>query len=107
VGLGTGSYALNYYADAFRSIERQGILGINQATQGSARALGLEAQIGALEANRLADIIALDLRVLDLRSESEQIAMNLPNLLARGRSNQAVTHVWVAGALRVDNRALV
>lgn len=107
VGLGTGSYGLNYYADAFRSIEQEGLLGIHRATQGSARVLGLDAQIGSLEANKLADLIALDLRVLDPRSVSEQLAVNLPSLLTRGRGNQAVTHVWVAGRLRVDGRELV
>ena len=107
IGLGTGSYALNYYADAFRGIEQQGVVGINRATQGSAKALGLETQIGALTANKLADVIALDLRVLDPRSASENITVDLPALLTRGRGNQAVTHVWVAGALRVDNRELL
>jgi 5-methylthioadenosine/S-adenosylhomocysteine deaminase len=107
VGLGTGSYALNYYADAFRGIEQQGLIGINRATRGSATALGLETQIGTLKANKLADVIALDLRILDPRSASAQTTVDLPSLLTRGRGNQAVTHVWVAGQLRVDNRELV
>jgi 5-methylthioadenosine/S-adenosylhomocysteine deaminase len=107
VGLGTGSYALNFYADTFRGIEQQGLIGINRATQGSATALGLETQIGTLKANKLADIIALDLRILDPRSASEQTIIDLPSLLTRGRGNQAVTHVWVAGQLRVDNRELL
>lgn len=107
MGLGTGSYAFNYYADVFRGIEQQGVTGISRATQGGAQALGLESQIGTLKANKLADIIALDLRMLDPRIGSEQVAIDLPSLLTRGRGNQAVTHVWVAGQLRVDNRELL
>lgn len=107
LALGTGGYGLNYYADSFRSIERHGSSGIYPATLGGARVMGLDANIGSLTAGKLADVIALDLRLLDARVHAETTQIDLPPLLARGRANQAVTHVWVAGDLRVANRQLL
>lgn len=106
IGLGTGSHELNYYADAFHSAGQQGAQGLHRATQGSAEVMGLEGHIGSLEVDKLADVIALDLRVLDPRTDSDRVQVNVPSLLTRGRANQAVTHVWVGGSLHIDNREL-
>ena len=106
LALGTGGYGLNYYADLFSSIEKHGSSGIYPATLGGAQVMGLDENIGSLAPGKLADVIALDLRILDARIHAETALVDLPNLLTRGRANQAVTHVWVAGNARVSNRQI-
>ena len=69
--------------------------------------MGLEENIGTLAAGKLADVIALDLRVLDTRIHVDAISVDIPQLLTLGRANQAVTDVWVAGSRRVSSRQLV
>ncbi|MBL6709436.1 MAG: amidohydrolase family protein, partial [Pseudomonadales bacterium] len=101
LALGTGGYGLNYYADLFRSIERHGSSGIFPATLGGAEVMGLDENIGSLVAGKLADIIAADLRILDARIHADTAVVDLVNLLTQGRASQAVTHVWVAGNMRV------
>lgn len=106
LALGTGGYGLNYYADLFRSIERHGSSGIFPATLGGAEVMGLDENIGSLVAGKLADIIAADLRILDARIHADTAVVDLVNLLTQGRASQAVTHVWVAGNMRVKNRQI-
>lgn len=107
VALGTGGYGLNYYADPFKSIAAHGVSGLYHATQGAAQVMGLEENIGTLAAGKLADVVALDLRVLDARIHAGAVSVDLPQLLTLGRGNQAVTDVWVAGVRRVNGRQLV
>ena len=107
VALGTGGYGLNYYADPFKSIAAHGVSGLYHATQGAAQVMGLEENIGTLAAGKLADVVALDLRVLDARIHADAVSVDLPQLLTLGRGNQAVTDVWVAGVRRVNGRQLV
>ena len=106
LALGTGGYGLNYYADLFRSIERNGSSGIFPATLGGAEVMGLNENIGSLVTGKLADIIALDLGILDARIHADTALVDLINLLTQGRTSQAVTHVWVAGNMRVRNRQI-
>ena len=106
MALGTGGYGLNYYADLFRSIERYGSSGIFPATLGGAEVMGLDENIGSLVTGKLADIIALDLRILDARIHAHTALVDLIDLLTQGRASQAVTHVWVAGTMRVRNRQI-
>ncbi|NCF45458.1 MAG: amidohydrolase family protein [Proteobacteria bacterium] len=101
VGLGTGGYAMNYYADLFHSIQQLDTNAIYQATQGSAQVMGLDENIGALAPGRLANLAALDLRLLDASVAANSVATDVPSLLLRGRAAQAVSHLWVAGALLV------
>lgn len=107
VALGSGGYGLNYYADSFQSIAAHGVSGLYHATRGAAHVMGLEENIGTLAAGKLADVIALDLRVLDARIHVDAIRVDIPQLLTLGRANQAVTDVWVAGSRRVSSRQLV
>tara|TARA_A100001015_G_C14774989_1_gene626823 strand:- start:34 stop:867 length:834 start_codon:yes stop_codon:yes gene_type:complete len=106
LALGTGGYGLNYYADLFRSIERHGSSGIFPATLGGAEVMGLDENIGSLVTGKLADIIAADLRILDARIHADTAVVDPINLLTQGRASQAVTHVWVAGNMRVRNRQI-
>ena len=93
MALGTGGYGLNYYADLFRSIERYGSSGIFPAILGGAEVVGLDENIGSLVTGKLADIIALDLRILDTRIHADTAPVDLINLFAQGGTSQAVTHV--------------
>ena len=94
---------MNYYAYLFLSIERHCSSGIFPATLGVAKIMWLDQNIGSLITGELADIIALDLRVLGARIHADTALVDLINLLTQGRTSQAVTHVWVAGNMRVRN----
>ena len=63
--------------------------------------MGLDDNIGALAFGKLADLAALDLRLLDAGIDANTINMEVPSLLLRGRANQAVSYVRVAGGVVV------
>ena len=84
---------MHYCADLFHSIEQLDSNAIYQATQGRARVKGLDDIIGALALGKLADLAALDLRLLDADIDANTINMEVPSLLLRGRANQAVSYV--------------
>jgi 5-methylthioadenosine/S-adenosylhomocysteine deaminase len=98
---------MNYYADSFQSISAHGLSGLVLATQGAAQVLGLEENIGTLAAGKLADVVALDLRVLDARIHADGVHVDIPRLLTLGRANQAVTDVWIAGSRRINGRQFI
>jgi 5-methylthioadenosine/S-adenosylhomocysteine deaminase len=75
---------------------------LHMATLAGARALGLEKKIGSLVAGKRADIAAIDLSSLEV-SPCYDPASQI--VYAAGREH--VTHVWVDGALRLDDRELV
>ena len=104
--MGTGGNGLNYYAYLFLSIERHGSSGIFPATLGVAKIMWLDQNIGSLITGELADIIALDLRILGARIHADTALVDLINLLTQGRTSQALAHVWVAGNMRVRNRQI-
>jgi 5-methylthioadenosine/S-adenosylhomocysteine deaminase len=62
------------------------------ATLGGARALGLEAETGSLEAGKLADMIAVDFSAPRFQPVHDPVAQ-----LVHTHAGSAVTHVWVAG----------
>ena len=68
--------------------------------------MGLDQNIGSLVTGELADIIALDLRILGARIHAGTVLVDLINLLTQGRTSQALTHIWVAGNMRVKNRQI-
>ena len=66
------------------------------------RALNLDHQIGSLSAGKRADMIAVDMSAL----HHQPVYDPLSHLIyVAGRED--VTHVWVDGKLRVDNRRLL
>ena len=75
-------------------------------TMGGAQVVGLDENIGSLTSGKLANVIALDLSILHAKIHAETALVDLPNLLTRGRSHQAITHVWVAGNARFSNRQI-
>lgn len=81
--------------DAYRLLE--------MATMGGAKALGMEKDIGSLEAGKKADIILVDLTTAwtnPIRRE------NVVSDLVYNASGSDVTHVMVDGEMLVENRTL-
>jgi 5-methylthioadenosine/S-adenosylhomocysteine deaminase len=75
---------------------------LEMATLESARALGLESEVGSIEAGKSADLAAIELEspeTLPLYNPISQL------VYAAGREH--VTHVWVAGEPRVADRRLI
>jgi 5-methylthioadenosine/S-adenosylhomocysteine deaminase len=71
------------------------------ATEGSARALGLEGKIGRLSPGYKADIVFLDL------GHVNWLPLNDPtNQLVHTEDGSAVSHVMIGGRMIVDNRRL-
>tara|TARA_R110002110_G_scaffold110071_4_gene274467 strand:- start:90492 stop:91823 length:1332 start_codon:yes stop_codon:yes gene_type:complete len=74
---------------------------LTMATLGGARALGLEEQIGSLEAGKLADMIAVD-----LGGPETQPLYNALSQLVYACNGSQVTHSWIGGELRLRERQL-
>ena len=75
---------------------------LEMATINGAKALGLEKQIGSLEAGKYADVIAIDMNAVN------QLPLFNPvsQLVYSDVSNQ-VNHLWVAGKHLVKDRTLI
>ena len=116
VALGTDGAASNNDLDLFGEMRTAALVGkaiagdatalparrlLRMATLNGAKALGLEEQIGSLEAGKWADITAVDLGTV----EAEPVYNPISQLVyATGR--QQVTDVWVAGRHLLKDRAL-
>ena len=74
---------------------------LRAATLGGARALGLGARIGSIEAGKRADLTALAMRGPELEPCYDPVSHLV---YAAGREH--VTHVWVDGRARMANREL-
>ena len=74
---------------------------LRMATINAAKALGLEAEIGSLEPNKYADIIAIEINPL-----SHQPLYNLAAQLIANNASHKVTHSWVAGSELLANSKL-
>ena len=74
---------------------------LRMATINAAKALGLEAEIGSLEPNKYADIIAIEINSL-----SHQPLYNLATQLIANNVSHKVTHSWVAGSELLANSKL-
>ncbi|WP_101675051.1 TRZ/ATZ family hydrolase [Alloalcanivorax mobilis] len=74
---------------------------LRMATLNGARALGLEARIGSLEAGKQADMIAIDMSALETQPLFDPVAQ-----LVYAATRDQVTHSWVAGRCLMRDRQL-
>lgn len=117
LGLGSDGAASNNRLDLFAEMRlaallAKGISGnaaalpaaaaLKAATLGGARALNLDTQIGSITPGKRADLVAVDLSA----ASSQPVFDPVSHLVyVAGREN--VSHVWVDGKLKLDNRRLV
>lgn len=117
VALGTDNVAANNSYDMVAEMRVAGLVAshregvaqpissrdlVRMATIEGAKALGLDHEIGSLEAGKAADIIAIDLSVPGY-SETPDIE----TVLVYSGSGRDVRHAWVAGERLVADRSLV
>lgn len=111
VALGTDGAASNNGLDLFRELNTALLLAkssrqdptalraidaLRMATCDGARALGLDGQIGSLEAGKRADVIAVD-----LSAPAQQPVYDPLSQLAYTGIGQCVRHVWIDGVPRL------
>ena len=75
---------------------------LRAATLGGARAMGLDAEIGSIEAGKQADLACIDLDPLET-----QPLYNVLSQLAYATGRHQVRDVWIAGRARLRDRVLV
>jgi 5-methylthioadenosine/S-adenosylhomocysteine deaminase len=116
VALGTDNVAANNSYDMIAEMKVAGLVAslregraqpissrelIRMATIEGARALGLDHEIGTLEAGKAADLIAID-----IGGPGYSETPDVETLLVYSGSGRDVRHVWVAGEQLVRDRAL-
>ena len=116
-GLGTDGAASNNRLDLFTetrlaALLAKGISGdaaalpaaaaLKAATLDAARALNLDSQIGSIAPGKRADLVAVDLHTL-----SSQPLFDPISHLVYVAGREDVTHVWVDGKLKLNERRLV
>lgn len=116
VGLGTDGAASNNRLDMFGEMRLAALLAkgasgdaevlpawqvLEMATINGARALGMEDEIGSLEAGKLADLIALDFSGLEI-----QPCYDVISHLVYAAGREQVSHAWVAGEAVLENGEL-
>jgi 5-methylthioadenosine/S-adenosylhomocysteine deaminase len=114
IGIGTDGAASNNKLDMFSEMRLAALLAkgvandaaalpahtaLQMATLNGARALGLDQHIGSLLPGKYADLIAVDLTQLNTLPCFDPVSSVV---YSAGRDQ--VSHVWVNGELRVDNR---
>jgi 5-methylthioadenosine/S-adenosylhomocysteine deaminase len=75
---------------------------LRAATLGSARAMGLDEQIGSIEPGKQADLVCVDLSALET-----QPLHNVVSQLIYATGRHQVSDVWIAGAAKLRQRVLV
>ena len=116
VGLGTDGAASNNRLDPWTEMRTAALLAkaasgdaamvsaaqaLEMATLEGARALGLEREIGSIEVGKAADLVAVDLSSLETLPCFDPVSHLV---YAAGREH--VSHVWVAGEGRLEDRRL-
>ena len=116
VGIGSDGAASNNKLDLFAEMRLAALLtkgvsgdaaalpahtALQMATLNGARALGLDDAIGSLLPGKQADMIAVDLSGLETQPCFDPIST-----LVYAAGREQVSHVWVNGALRLDNHQL-
>lgn len=117
LGLGTDSAASNNRLDLFAEMRLAALLAkgasgnaaalpaataLRTATLDAARALNLDDRIGSIAPGKRADLVAVDLSGPECQPVFDPVSQLV---YAAGREH--VTHVWVDGELKLDNRRLV
>lgn len=74
---------------------------IYSATMGGAKALGLDSDLGSIEAGKQADLIAIDLNQIETTPVYNPVSQ-----IAYAASREQIKHVWVAGKQLLNNREL-
>ena len=116
VSIGTDGAASNNDLDMFSEMRTTALLAkavakdasavsaeqaLRMATINGAKALGLEKEIGSLEAGKAADIIAVDMSALEANPVYHPVSQ-----LVYASNRQQVSDVWVAGKQVVKNHEL-
>jgi len=116
VGLGTDGAASNNRLDALTEMRTAALLAkaqsgdasvldahqaLEMATLAGARALGLDHEIGSIEPGKSADLAALELSCLETLPCFDPVSH-----LAYAAGREHVTHVWVDGVARLEERKL-
>jgi 5-methylthioadenosine/S-adenosylhomocysteine deaminase len=116
VGLGTDGAASNNRLDAMTEMRTAALLAkavsgdaavvsaaeaLEMATLGGARALGMDGEIGTIEPGKAADLTAVDLGSLETLPLFDPVSQ-----LVYSAGREHVTHVWVAGEARLEDRRL-
>ena len=117
VGLGTDGAASNNRLDLFAEMRLTALLAkgvsgdaaalpaaaaLKMATLDAARALNLDGQIGSIAPGKRADLVAVDLRSLACQPVFDPVSH-----LVYVAGREHVTHVWVDGTLKLNDRRLV
>ncbi len=117
IGIGTDGAASNDRLDCLNETRTAALLAkgvsgdasalsaaeaLEMATLEGARALGLDARIGSIEPGKLADLAAVELSSLETLPCYDPVSAVV---YAAGREH--VSHVWVAGEPRLEERRLV
>ena len=117
MGLGTDGAASNNRLDMFGEMRLAALLAkgasgnaevlpawraLEMATINPARALGLDTQIGTIEAGKCADLVAVDLSRLET-----QPCYDVVSQLVYAVGRELVSHVWVEGELLLEEGRLV
>jgi len=117
LGFGTDGAASNNRLDLFGEMRLAALLAkgasgdaaalpaaaaLKAATLDAARALNLDTQIGSIVPGKRADLVAVDLHAL-----SSQPVFDPVSHLVYVAGREHVTHVWVDGTLKLNNRCLV
>lgn len=117
IGFGTDGAASNNRLDLFAEMRLAALLAkgdsgdaaalpaaaaLRAATLDAARALNLDSQVGSIVPGKRADLVAVDLRGL-----SSQPLFDPVSHLVYVAGREDVTHVWVDGRLKLNERRLV
>lgn len=117
IGFGTDGPASNNRLDLFGEMRLASLLAkgasgdaaslpaaaaLKAATLGAARALNLDSRIGSIVPGKRADLVAVDLLAL-----SSQPVFDPVSHLVYVAGREHVTHVWVDGKLKLNDRRLV
>ena len=117
IGLGTDGAASNNRLDLFAEMRMTALLAkgasgdaaalpaatvLKMATLDAARALNLDDRIGSIVPGKRADLVAVDLRGLVCQPVFDHVSH-----LVYVAGREHVTHVWVDGKLKLNDRRLV